>query len=41
MDMRDLALALGCFVLRMVWKAPPWLVVIVAALGGAGLSLVR
>ena len=40
-DMRDFALALGCFVLLMAWKAPPWLVVIVAALGGAGLSLVR
>lgn len=40
-DMRDFALALGCFVLLMAWKAPPWLVVSVAALGGAGLSLVR
>ncbi|WMT91192.1 chromate efflux transporter [Pelagibacterium sp. H642] len=28
------ALALVCFALLMVWKAPPWLVVIVAALGG-------
>jgi len=40
-DMRDFALALGCFVLLMAWKAPPWLVVSVAALGGAGLSLMR
>lgn len=37
-DMREFALALGCFVLLMAWKAPPWLVVIVAAAGGAGLS---
>lgn len=28
------ALALVCFVLLMAWKAPPWMVVIVAALGG-------
>lgn len=28
------ALALVCFALLMVWKAPPWLVVVVAALGG-------
>ncbi len=38
-DLRDFALALGCFVLLMAWKAPPWIVVIVAALGGAGLAL--
>jgi chromate transporter len=38
-DMRDFALALACFVLLMAWKAPPWLVVIVAALGGIGLAL--
>lgn len=37
-DLRDLTLALGCFVLLMVWKAPPWVVVIVAALGGIGLT---
>jgi chromate transporter len=28
------ALVLVCFVLLIAWKAPPWLVVIVAALGG-------
>lgn len=28
------ALALMCFVLLMVWKAPPWSVVVVGALGG-------
>ncbi|MCC6001363.1 MAG: chromate efflux transporter [Pararhodobacter sp.] len=38
-DMRDFALALACFVLLMAWKAPPWAVVIVAALGGVGLAL--
>lgn len=29
------ALALVCFALLMVWKAPPWTVVLVAAAGGA------
>ena len=38
-DMRDFTLALLCFVLLMAWKMPPWVVVIVAALGGVGLSL--
>ncbi len=38
-DMRDFTLALACFVLLMVWKVPPWGVVIVAALGGIGLSV--
>ncbi|RNI16524.1 chromate transporter [Paracoccus pantotrophus] len=38
-DLRDLALALACFVMLTAWKTPPWLVVIVAALGGAGLAL--
>jgi len=38
-DMRDFALALVCLGLLMAWKMPPWAVVIVAALGGAGLSL--
>lgn len=38
-DMRDFTLALLCFVLLMTWKMPPWGVVIVAALGGVGLSL--
>jgi len=40
-DMRDFALALFCFVLLVMWKAPPWVVVIVAAIGGAGLSVAR
>lgn len=38
-DARDLALALACVVLLMRWNAPPWAVVIVAALGGIGLEL--
>jgi len=37
-DMRDFTLALACFVLLMAWKMPPWGVVIVAALGGIGLT---
>lgn len=38
-DMRDFALALACFVALVVWKAPSWLVVILAAVGGVGLQL--
>ncbi|MFP1643433.1 chromate efflux transporter [Pontitalea aquivivens] len=38
-DLRSFALALACFVLLTVWKAPPWAVVILAALGGIGLSM--
>ena len=37
-DMKDFTLALACFVLLMSWKAPPWAVVIVAAVGGAAFS---
>ncbi|MCH8868694.1 MAG: chromate efflux transporter [Chloroflexi bacterium] len=36
---RDLALALAAFGLLAFWKWPPWLVVILAALAGAGLAL--
>ena len=39
-DIRDFALALACFVLLIAWKSPPWIVVIVAALGGVALGLV-
>lgn len=35
----DFALALGCALLLLVWKSPPWVVVIVGALGGVGLAL--
>jgi chromate transporter len=34
----DVALALVAFLLLVLWKVPPWLVVILAALGGWGLS---
>lgn len=33
-DQRSFALALTCFVLLIIWKAPPWLVVLLGALGG-------
>ncbi len=39
-DMRDFTLALACFVLLMAWKAPPWAVVIVAAVGGVALAFI-
>lgn len=39
LDMRDFALALMCFVALMAWRAPPWLVVLLAATGGIGLQL--
>lgn len=38
-DMRDFTLALVCFVALVAWKAPPWVVVLGAALGGIGLAL--
>ena len=38
-DLRDFALALAGFVLLTAWKAPPWAVVIVSALGGVALKL--
>jgi chromate transporter len=34
------ALALVCFVLLVAWKLPPWVVVLVGAAGGVGLSLI-
>ncbi len=39
-DLRDFALALACFVLLTAWKAPPWAVVVVAAVGGTGLAMI-
>ncbi|ADZ70993.1 chromate efflux transporter [Polymorphum gilvum] len=39
-DMKSFTLTLGCFVLLLAWKAPPWVVVGVAVLGGAGLALI-
>lgn len=38
-DLREFTLAIACFGLLMTWKAPPWVVVMVAAIGGAGLGL--
>jgi chromate transporter len=35
----DFALGLLAFGLLMIWKLPPWVVVIISALLGAGLSL--
>ena len=35
---RDFALALAAFGLLTIWKLPPWLVVALAALGGAGFA---
>lgn len=39
-NMRDFTLALLCFVLLMAWKLPPWIVVVVAAVGGVGLAVI-
>lgn len=33
-NLRDLTLVLICFVLLAVWKLPPWIVVLVSAIGG-------
>jgi len=35
----DLALALTGFILLTVWKAPPWVVVVLTAAGGVALGL--
>ena len=35
----DFALALAAFTLLVFWKIPPWLVVVLAALGGWGLQV--
>jgi chromate transporter len=35
---RDFALAIAAFLLLFMWQTPPWLVVILSALGGAGLA---
>lgn len=35
----EFALALTCFVLLMAWKRPPWIVVLVAAIGGVLIGL--
>ena len=38
---RDFALALMGFLLLTVWKAPPWIVVVLLAAAGALLGTVR
>lgn len=38
--MPDFALASICFVALIAWKAPPWVVVLLAAVGGVALGLV-
>ena len=35
----DFAVAVNAFVLLVAWKTPPWKVVLLTALAGAGLSL--
>ena len=35
----DFALAAGGFLLLFMWKVPPWLVVLLSALGGAGIAM--
>jgi chromate transporter len=37
---RDFALAITAFLLLFMWQTPPWLVVVLSALGGAALSYV-
>ncbi len=36
---QDFALALTAFLLLTVWKAPPWIVVVLTAAGGVALGL--
>jgi chromate transporter len=35
----EFALALTCFVLLMAWKCPPWIIVVVSAIGGVLIGL--
>lgn len=39
--MPDFALALACLIALTAWKAPPWMVVLMAAAGGIGLAFLR
>ena len=39
-NMRDFALALICLVALLAWRASPWLVVVLGALGGATLAVI-
>ncbi|KTR08299.1 chromate transporter [Aureimonas ureilytica] len=38
-DQQSFALALTCVVLLMIWKAPPWLVVLFGGLGGVAIGI--
>ena len=38
-DAVDTALAVACGVILIVWRRPPWLVVLIAAAGGALLAI--
>ncbi|AKO97000.1 Chromate transport protein ChrA [Marinovum algicola DG 898] len=38
-DPYDFALALSGFILLAVWKVPPWVVVVLLAIGGVALAL--
>jgi chromate transporter len=38
LTVRDYALALAAFLLLFTWQTPPWLVVVLCALGGSALS---
>jgi chromate transporter len=40
LDLRDAAVALGCFLLLVTWRAPAWLVVALAAATGVLMTLV-
>ena len=39
-DAKVFTLAVGAFVLLVAWKTPPWIVVLLAAIGGVGLALI-
>lgn len=39
-DLRDLALALACFIALVMWKVAPWIVVLGGAMGGIALGLI-
>ena len=39
LDGRDFALAAAAFLLLFMWKTPPWLVVLLCALGGAAIGV--
>jgi chromate transporter len=34
----DFALAVAAFLLLFIWKTPPWLVVVLSAIGGAAIA---